>query len=59
MCIRDRPDKVFEIQDVVEQNGKMVVLYRVNIFGMDKKTNTHSVVRVAKRNLPVELKQVL
>ena len=53
------PDKVFEIQDVVEQNGKMVVLYRVNIFGMDKKTNTHSVVRVAKRNLPVELKQVL
>lgn len=53
------PDKVFEIQDVVEQDGKMVVLYRVNIFGMDKKTNTHSVVRVDKRNLPVELKQVL
>lgn len=53
------PDKVFEIQDVQEQNGKMVVIYRVNIFGLDQKTNTHSAVRIAKRDLPVELKQVL
>ncbi|WP_428056397.1 hypothetical protein [Candidatus Avelusimicrobium alvi] len=53
------PDKVFEIQDVVEDNGKMQVIYRVNIFGLDQKTNTHSAVRIDKRDLPVELKQVL
>lgn len=53
------PDKVFEIQDVVLQDGKMVVLYRVNIFGLDGKTNTHSAVRIAKTDLPIELKQVL
>lgn len=53
------PDKVFEIQDVVEDNGKMQVIYRVNIFGLDQKTNTHSAVRIDKRDLPIELKQVL
>lgn len=53
------PDKVFEIQDVQEENGKMVVIYRVNIFGLDQKTNTHSAVRIDKRDLPVVLKQVL
>ena len=53
------PDKVFEIQDVQEKDGKMLVIYRVNIFGLDQKTNTHSAVRIDKRDLPVELKQVL
>lgn len=53
------PDKVFEIQDVLEENGKMRVIYRVNIFGLDQKTNTHSAVRIDKRDLPIELKQVL
>lgn len=53
------PDKVFEIQDVVLQDGKMVVIYRVNIFGLDGKTNTHTAVRIAKTDLPIELKQVL
>ena len=53
------PDKVFEIQDVQEENGKMVIIYRVNIFGLDQKTNTHSAVRIEKRDLPIELKQVL
>lgn len=53
------PDKVFEIQDVVEKDGKMLVTYRVNVFGLDKKINTHSAVRIAKRDLPIELKQVL
>ena len=53
------PDKVFEIQDVQENDGKMLVIYRVNIFGLDKKTNTHSAVRIDKTDLPIELKQVL
>lgn len=53
------PDKVFEIQDVREESGKMVVIYRVNVFGLDKKTNTHSAVLIQKRDLPLELKQVL
>ena len=53
------PDKVFEIQDVQENDGKMLVIYRVNIFGLDQKTNTHSAVRMDKTDLPIELKQVL
>ena len=53
------PDNVFEIQDVQEEGGKMVVFYRVNIFGLDQKTNTHSAARIDKRDLPIELKQVL
>lgn len=53
------PDKVFEIQSVREEDGKMMVSYRVSVFGLDKKTNTHSAVLIQKRNLPMELKQVL
>lgn len=53
------PDKVFEIKDVREEDGKMVVTYRVSVFGLDKKTNTHSAVLIQKRDLPIELKQVL
>ena len=40
-------------------DGKILVTYRVNVFGLDKKINTHSAVRIAKRDLPIELKQVL
>lgn len=53
------PDKVFEIQTVTDEKGKRIVTYRVSVFGLDKKTNTHSVVVVDKQNLPLELKQVL
>lgn len=53
------PDKVFEIQSVKEEEGKVVVRYRVSVFGLDKKTNTHSAVLIQKRDLPMELKQVL
>lgn len=52
------PDKVFEIQSAEEKDGKLVVCYRVNIFGLDKKTNTHSALALAKTEAPVELKQV-
>ena len=53
------PDKVFEIQNVEEKDGKIWVIYRVSVFGLDKKTNTHSAVLIKKQNLPIELKQVL
>ncbi len=53
------PDKVFEIQSVKEEDGKMVVRYRVSVFGLDKKTNTHSAQLIQKSNLSLELKQVL
>lgn len=53
------PDKVFEIQQVEEKDGKRVVSYRVSVFGLDKKINTHSAVLVKKSDLPLELKQVL
>ena len=53
------PDKAFEIVSVNEDKGKMLVQYRINVFGLDKKTNTHNVVVVSKKNIPLELKQVL
>lgn len=53
------PDKVFEIQDVQTKDGKLLITYRVNIFDLDSKLNTHTAKAVAKSSLPVELKQVL
>ncbi len=53
------PDKVFEIQNVKEENGQWVVEYRVSVFGLDKKTNTHSAIVMKKKDLPITLKQVL
>ncbi len=53
------PDKAFEIVSVDDQGGKRLVMYRVNVFGLDKKVNTHSAVAVDNKKLPLELKQVL
>ena len=53
------PDKIFEIQDVQEKDGKWLVIYRVSVFGLDKKTNTHSAWVMKKKDLPLELKQVI
>jgi len=53
------PDKVFEIQDVQEKDGKWLVTYRVSVFGLDKKTNTHTASLMPKKDLPLELKQVI
>lgn len=53
------PDKVFEIQTIEEKDGKILVTYRVNIFGLENKLNTHSVQTVQQSALPIELKQVL
>ena len=57
--VSNLPDKVFEIVSAKEENGKLLVQYRVNVFGLDKKINTHSAVAVPKSQLPVEIKQVL
>lgn len=53
------PDKAFEIDSAREKDGKLEVTYRVNVFGLDKKINTHSVAVVDKTAAPVTLKQVL
>ena len=55
----DMPDKVFEIVEVTPQEKQLTVAYRVNIFGLDKKTTTHAVAAVDKTDKPVVLKQVL
>ena len=53
------PDNVFEIVSVEEQEGKLLVTYRVNVFGLDKKTNSHTVWAVDKTPAEIILKQVL
>ena len=53
------PDKVFEVVEVVPQEDKITLRYRVNIFGLDEKTNTHSATKMAKTPLPLALEQVL
>ena len=53
------PDKVFEVVEVVPQADKIILRYRVNIFGLDEKTNTHSATKMAKTPLPLALEQVL
>lgn len=53
------PDKAFEIASARVKDGKLEVTYRVNVFGLDKKINTHSVAVVDKTAAPVTLKQVL
>ena len=53
------PDNVFEIVSAEKQDGALVVSYRVNVLGLDKKINSHSVLPVDKAQLPIELKQVL
>lgn len=53
------PDKMFEIQDVYPEKDKYVVTYRVSVFGLDKKINTHTAALMPKTDLPIQLKQVL
>ncbi len=53
------PDKVFEIVEIIPQKDQVKVMYRVNMFGLDKKTNTHSAQTMPKTKLPVVLEQVL
>ncbi len=53
------PDKVFEIVEIIPQQDQVKVMYRVNVFGLDQKTNTHSAQKMPKTKLPVVLEQVL
>ena len=53
------PDNVFEIVSADKQDGSLIVSYRVNVFGLDKKINSHTFIVVDKAPLPVELKQVI
>lgn len=53
------PDNAFEIRSVKEEEGLLRVLYAVNVFGLNKKTNTHALVVVDKTSAEPELKQVL
>lgn len=53
------PDNVFEIVEIVPTEQNLKVSYRVNVFGLDKKTNTHSAQKIKKTSLPIILNQVL
>ena len=53
------PDNVFELVTSEEKDGVLEVTYRVNVFRLDKKINSHTVLPIAKTQKPVELKQVL
>lgn len=53
------PDKVFELVSADLQDGKLIVSYRVNVLGLDKKLNSHSVLVLPKTEAEIELKQVL
>lgn len=53
------PDNLFEIVDVTREGDKVLVTYRVDIVGMNEKTNTHSVKVLKKSNREIELKQIL
>ena len=53
------PDKVFEIVDIEPDGENLKLRYRVNVFGLDKKTNTHSTQKISKTSQNIILEQVL
>ncbi len=53
------PDKVFEIVSVEPDGENLKLRYRVNVFGLDKKTNTHSAQKISKTSKDITLEQVL
>lgn len=53
------PDKVFEIVSVEPDGDNLKLLYRVNVFGLDQKTNTHSAQKINKTKANIILEQVL
>jgi hypothetical protein len=52
------PDNMLEIVKVTPLDDKLEVTYRVNVFGLDQKTNTHSVAVTEKSKKEIVLKQV-
>lgn len=55
----DLPDNALEVADVTEEGDSVQITYRVNVFGLDKKTNTHAFALLPKTPKQVVLKQVL
>ncbi len=53
------PDKVFEIVDITPEGDSLKVRYRVNVFGLGDKINTHSAQKISKNSAPLVLEQVL
>lgn len=53
------PDKVFEIVDITPEGDSLKVRYRVNVFGLGDKINTHSAQKISKTAAPLILEQVL
>ena len=53
------PDKVFEIVDITPKGDSLQVRYRVNVFGLGDKVNTHSAQKIEKTGKPVVLEQIL
>jgi len=53
------PDKVFEIVSIEPDGETLKLRYRVNVFGLDKKTNTHSAQKISKTSQNIILEQVL
>ena len=53
------PDKVFEIVSIEPDGENLKLRYRVNVFGLDQKTNTHSAQKISKTSKNIVLEQVL
>ena len=53
------PDNVFELIAAQPQQDALKVTYRVNVFRLDKKVNSHTVLAVDKTQAPIQLEQVL
>ena len=53
------PDKVFEIISIEPEGETLKLRYRVNVFGLDQKVNTHSAQKISKTQSNIELEQVL
>ncbi len=53
------PDNVFELVGAEEKDGEMLVSYRVNVFRLDKKINSHTVLPIDTTQSAIQLKQVL
>ncbi len=53
------PDKVFEIVSITPEGETLKLRYRVNVFGLDKKVNTHSAQKISKTKANIILEQVL
>lgn len=53
------PDNMFEIVDILPGEETVKILYRVNVFGLAEKVNTHSAKKIVKSQKPLVLEQVL